>query len=63
MTHMPPPPPPPGFEPEKPSEPRKDRAKRSWGSRLLELALWAAVALATAAALVYASDRWLPSNF
>jgi hypothetical protein len=37
--------------------------KRSWRSRLLELLLWAAVAMATAVFLVYASERWLPANF
>jgi hypothetical protein len=37
--------------------------KRSWRSRLLELLLWAAVAVATALFLVYASERWLPANF
>ena len=37
--------------------------KRSWRSRLLELLLWATVAVATAVFLVYASERWLPANF
>jgi hypothetical protein len=37
--------------------------KRSWRSRLLELLLWAVVAVATAVFLVYASERWLPANF
>jgi hypothetical protein len=37
--------------------------KRPWKSRLLELLLWAAVAVATAVFLVYASERWLPANF
>jgi hypothetical protein len=37
--------------------------KRSWKSRLIELALWAALAVATAIFLVYATERWLPSNF
>jgi hypothetical protein len=37
--------------------------KRSWRSRLLELLLWAAVAVGTAVFLVYASERWLPANF
>lgn len=37
--------------------------KRPLRSRLLELLLWAAVAVATAVFLVYASERWLPANF
>jgi fatty acid desaturase len=40
-------------------EAKKRRRKR----RLLELLLWTAVAVATAAFLVYASERWLPANF
>lgn len=31
--------------------------------RLLELALWAAVAILIALILVNVSDRWLPANF
>lgn len=38
--------------------------KRSWKSRLLELLLWAAVALATAAILIALTDKILPApNF
>jgi hypothetical protein len=39
------------------------KRRRSWRSRLLELALWAAVAVVTAVALVLLSDRVLPTNF
>ncbi len=37
--------------------------RRSWKSRLLELLLWAAVAVLTAVILVVLSDRLLPPNF
>lgn len=37
--------------------------KRSWKSKLLELLLWAAVAVATAVVLVMLSDEILPANF
>jgi hypothetical protein len=37
--------------------------KRSWKSRLGELALWALLAIATAVVLVMLSDRLLPANF
>ncbi len=38
--------------------------KRPWKSRLLELLLWAAVAIATAAILISLSDKILPEpNF
>jgi hypothetical protein len=37
--------------------------KRPWKSRLLELALWAAVSLATAAIMIALSERFLPENF
>jgi hypothetical protein len=38
--------------------------KRSWKSRLLELLLWAAVALATAGVLIMLTDEILPApNF
>lgn len=37
--------------------------KRSWKSRLGELALWALVAIATAIALVLLSESLLPANF
>ncbi len=36
---------------------------RSWKSRLLELALWTCVSLATAAILIALSGRILPANF
>ncbi|MGH2698598.1 MAG: hypothetical protein ACRDJL_05280 [Actinomycetota bacterium] len=38
-------------------------ARRSWRSRLLELLLWAAVAVGTALILIVLSERLLPSNF
>ena len=37
--------------------------KRSWKSRLLEFALWTAVAIATAVVLVFLSESLLPANF
>lgn len=37
--------------------------KRSWKSRLLELLLWAAVAVVTAVVLVMLSEEILPANF
>jgi hypothetical protein len=37
--------------------------KRSWRSRLVELVLWAAVAVATAVLLVYLTERFAPPNF
>ena len=37
--------------------------RRRWKPLLLELLLWTALAVATAAFLVYASERWLPANF
>ena len=37
--------------------------KRSWKSRLAELALWALVAIATAAIMVMLSEELLPANF
>ena len=39
------------------------KKRRSWKSRLLELLLWAAVAIATAVILVVLSEQILPSNF
>ena len=39
------------------------RRRRSWRSRLLELALWAVVSLATAVILVSLSEKLLPTNF
>lgn len=45
-------------------EPAERRSKkRRWKPLLIELLLWAALAVATAAFLVYASERWLPANF
>lgn len=38
-------------------------SRRSWRTRLLELLLWAAVAVLTAVILVVLSERFLPSNF
>lgn len=37
--------------------------KRSWKSRLLELALWAGVAIATALILILLADSVLAPNF
>lgn len=37
--------------------------KRSWKSRVLELVLWAAVAVGTAVVLVMLSEKLLPANF
>jgi hypothetical protein len=37
--------------------------KRSWKSRLLELALWTCVAVATATVMILLSNKLLPSNF
>ena len=47
------------------TQPERDPNQRpgKWKRRLLELALWAAVAIVTAVLLVYASDRWLPANY
>ena len=45
------------------SDPEKATRRNVWRRRLLELALWAAVAILVALILVYASDRWLPTNF
>ena len=38
-------------------------SKRSWRSRLGELAVWAVVALATALVLIQLSEELLPANF
>jgi hypothetical protein len=37
--------------------------RRSWRSRLAELALWIAVAIGTAVALVWITERLAPPNF
>lgn len=37
--------------------------KRSWKSKLLELLVWAAVAVGTAVVLVMLSEKLLPANF
>jgi hypothetical protein len=37
--------------------------KRSWKSKLIELALWAALSVITAVVLVLLSEKILPSNF
>ena len=42
-------------------EPR--HGQRSWKSRLLELAAWACVSLATAVIMILLSGRLLPANF
>ena len=39
------------------------KKRRSWKSRLLELLLWAGVAIATAIILIMLSEQLLPSNF
>jgi hypothetical protein len=39
------------------------RRRRSWKSRLLELALWALVAVATAVILALVTDQIAPPNF
>ena len=39
------------------------KKRRSWKSRLLELLLWMAIAIATAVILVVLSEQILPSNF
>jgi hypothetical protein len=41
----------------------RSHQRRSWRSRLIELALWALVAVAVAVILVALSDRILPANF
>jgi hypothetical protein len=38
-------------------------AKRSWKSRLLELAMWVAISILTAVILVSLSEKLLPANF
>jgi hypothetical protein len=38
-------------------------SQRSWKSRLLELAAWACVSLATAVIMIVLSGRLLPANF
>lgn len=73
MRRSPPPGPPPpapkgrvpSREPDSVQEPSREKkaAKRSWKLRLAELALWIAVALATAVILVSLSERILPTNF
>lgn len=37
--------------------------RRSWKSRLAELALWATIAIITAVVMVLLSEELLPSNF
>jgi hypothetical protein len=46
-----------------PSDGPRFRNRRSWKSRLLELSLWVAVAIATAVILVILSEEILPANF
>jgi hypothetical protein len=48
---------------EDPRAPESTTKKRRWKPLLLELLLWTVLAVATAAFLVYASERWLPANF
>ena len=40
-----------------------EKEKRSWKSRLLELAFWFAVSIATAVIMVSLSEKLLPANF
>lgn len=40
-----------------------ERPRRSWRSKLLELLVWALVAIATAWLMVALSERFLPANF
>ena len=40
-----------------------NRSRRSWRSRLLELALWLAVAIVTAVVLILLSEDFLPTNY
>lgn len=69
MRRTPPPPPRSPQEERKPdpppgeSEDAGSKTKRTWPSRLAELALWATVALVTAVILVRMSERLLPTNF
>jgi hypothetical protein len=46
-----------------PAEREPARTKRSWKSRLLELALWAALSIVTAVVMIALSDKLLPNNF
>ena len=39
------------------------RRRRSWASRLAELALWVAIAIATAVALFLLTEHLAPPNF
>lgn len=45
------------------AERQPPRPRRSWKSRLLELALWAALSLITAIVMIALSDKLLPNNF
>ena len=47
------------MEQERTAQPRK----RSWTKRIAELALWAAVAIGTAAIMISLSETLLPANF
>lgn len=38
-------------------------AKRSWKSKLIELALWAALSIVTAIVMIALSNKLLPTNF
>jgi hypothetical protein len=38
-------------------------ARRSWKSRLIELALWAALSVAVALIMIALSNKLLPENF
>ena len=42
---------------------RPATTKRSWKSKLIELALWAALSIVTAVVMIALSNRLLPTNF
>jgi hypothetical protein len=43
--------------------PTPTRTRRSWKSKLLELAFWALVAVAIGLTMIYFANRLLPNNF
>ncbi|HET7481490.1 MAG TPA: hypothetical protein VFK89_01385 [Actinomycetota bacterium] len=45
------------------SEPEVSPRKRSWKSKLLELAFWALVSVAVALVMISLANRLLPNNF
>jgi hypothetical protein len=44
-------------------QPVPTKTRRSWKSRLLELAFWALVAVGIAVTMIYFANRLLPNNF